>query len=334
MLFALKLRFNGERAYRQFKESSAAQDENEKFYKQIATKLSGITEKLLPFFYWNDETNNITVLIKYLRENMDYLAYSEEGLIERFYSSLQNINSLKKLLYATYISENCPETFDIASISNIKEKLYKSNLPDNVKLYIIDFLLFGEFEIDIFIEDMRKVETVCRDLNQMYQDEIQRLYEKYSTTQVYQLSRIHCVDILKYETIYVTYCVVARSAVMSEIHDKVFLSIIGINQESFIDNFNTIEVDFYELGRILYDNTRLKIIAMLSKKEMYCAEIAKNLGLKNHSTLYHLNMMFHQNLISCNKQGKKIYYHINPNYLNSIKKHVDNILLGGSNYEK
>lgn len=328
MLFALKLRFNGERAYRQFR-PLLAQNENEKFYEQIATKLSGVTEKLLPFFYWNDETDNKTVLIKYLRDNMDYLSYSEEGLIERFYSSLHNINELKKRLYVNYISEKCPEVFDQNIISNVKEEIYNSNIPDNVKMYLVDFLMFGEYEIDNFIADLRNVETMCRDLNQMCQPDILRLFEKFTISQVDHLSKMHCVDILKFNTVYVTYCVVLKKTIYAEIHGESFVSILGIDQEDFIDNYDNIAVDFYELGRILYDNTRLKIIAMLSKKEMYCAEIAKELGLKNHSTLYHLNMMEHQQFIVNRPQGKKIYYRINRLYLNSLKKQIDKILSEG-----
>ena len=50
------------------------------------------------------------------------------------------------------------------------------------------------------------------------------------------------------------------------------------------------------------------------------ADSMAELGLKNNSTLYHLNMMEKQKLLNLIVDGKKIYYQINCNYLNSLQK--------------
>lgn len=332
MMFALKLRFNGERAYIQFKELCPSYSEDERIYQLIINKLSDISDKLSPFFYWRDSPKVFTAMIAYVREYWDELNYKDDDLINNFYESLRNVQRLKRFLYINYISESCPDVIDITTYTEFRNEIFSSDLPNDMKLYLIDFLLYGESEIEFVISEMKKVQVVCEELYKINSDVVNELINRFNDNKIDILSNIHAVDILKYSEIYFTYCVVYRSALYGEYHENEWISFLGIKSEDILSSYNpNIDINLYELGRILYDETRLKILSMLNRKEMYCAEIAKELGLKNNSTLYHLIMMEKQQLIIDRKQGKKILYRINKDYLNSVKNLIDNIITGGSN---
>ncbi len=330
MVFALKLRFNGERAYIQFKELCPSYTEDERLYQLIISQLDSISDKLSPLFYWQDSPKIHTALLSYIREFWDEFNYTEDNLIDNFYNSLRDVQRLKKFLYTNYISETCPNDINIISFNQIREELFAADLPNEIKLYLMDFLLYGETEIEFIISELKKVQAICEEFYQINSSDIAELVNDFDTDKIETLSNLHAVDINKYDKIYFTYCVIYRAALYGEIHGNEWISFLGIKSDNFITSYSPdIDINLYELGRILYDETRLKILDMLTRKEMYCAEIAKELGLKNNSTLYHLVMMENEKLLTYKKQGKKIVYSINIDYLEAIKKYLNNITIGG-----
>ena len=328
MMFALKLRFNGERAYLPFTENSPSKSEDTAFYQLIISKLENISSKLLPFFYWNDSPKIYTAMLAFVRDYWEELHYTDSDLIENFYNSLRDIPRLKKYLYENYIPDSCLDIIDITTFEHIRNDLYKCDIPDDVKLYLIDFLLYGENEIEFIISELRKVQSLCEELYQINIHEVNDLIAKFDNLRLETISQMHAADVSKYDMIYYSYCVIYRCSVYGEVHQNAWISILGIRSEAFLHNFDpNVEIDLYELGRILYDETRLKILKLLFLKPMYCAEIAKKLGLKNNSTSYHLVMMEAQKLIVNKKQGKKIIYSLNSNYLISVRKLIDDLTL-------
>jgi len=331
MLFALRMRFNGERTYLSQTQTSVEPESKRKFCEKIVEKLSFVSENLLALFYWNHTTNTKTGLVTYFWENIDQLKFDEEGFIERFYDSLYDVDRLKKTLYANYISKDVPDTFNYDTFCEIRESVYATSLPSDVKIYLTDFLLFGESEIEQCISDLRKTEAVCRQMSEQKRVAIESHYSNFNENSLSQLSKIHCIDISKFEKIHVSYCAASTDTIAGKFYHDKWISFIGVNQFNYIKTYGDSEIDWYELGRILYDNTRLKILKMLRTKKMYCAEIARELGLKNNSTLYHLDMMGAQGLLSSNKDGKKRLYFINPHQINAIINHLNSLLEGTSN---
>ncbi len=329
MLFALRLRFNEERALPSLLEGPADQAKSEKFYRHLIDQLSFVSDKMLALFYWNHKTDTKTGIVTHFWNNIDQLKFYEEGFIERFYESLYDIDRLKKTLYANYISKDVPEIFDINTFCEVRETVYATSLPSDVKLYLTDFFLFGEKEIDGFIADLRKTEEICREMNRRHEEKIKNAFSEFDESTVAQLSKIHCIDVSKFHRIHVTYCASSRESITGKFYGEKWISFIGIDQLNYIRTYCNDEINWYELGRVLYDENRLKILKMLRTKKMYCAEIAKELGLKNNSTLYHLEMMGTQGLLSSNKNGKKRLYFINPHQINAIINYL-NILLEGT----
>ncbi|MBE0535938.1 MAG: winged helix-turn-helix transcriptional regulator [Phycisphaerae bacterium] len=56
--------------------------------------------------------------------------------------------------------------------------------------------------------------------------------------------------------------------------------------------------------------TRLRIIELLEDREMCVGEICDTLGEKQAMTSQHLNMMRDRDVLSCRREGAKMYYAI------------------------
>lgn len=325
MMFALKLRFNGERAYIVLNKDIPLSTDTEQLYKQVIDKLSDVSDKLLPLFYWNESPKKKTGLLAYMRQHMYLLDYTKDGLIDEFYDSLRDVQRLKKFIYKNYISEDCPDVIDLGTFGQIKESLYNAELPADVKMYMMDFFIYGENEVDFIIDELKKAQTICEELYQLNYDKVTEQIERFDDNKIEALSKLQMWDIMKFSPIYHTYCVLNKYSIYGETYSDDYIAYLGIESDDLIYEHISISVDLYELGRILYDETRLKILSMLREKPMYCAEIAKALGLKNNSTLYHLTMMTKQNLLYCYSNGKKIFYRIYPHYLDSLKEYINMI---------
>lgn len=73
--------------------------------------------------------------------------------------------------------------------------------------------------------------------------------------------------------------------------------------------------------KALSDPTRLKIIRVLLKKEMYLKELAGELGLTSATVSHHINLLLQSDLISLivgDKDNRKIYYKVNREKLDRI----------------
>lgn len=328
MMFALKLRFNGERAYAGLKGEISSYDTAEQFFKQVIEKLGDVSDKLLPLFYCDESPKGQTALMAYMRMHMCEFDYTGDGLIEEFYDLLRDVDNLKKFIYTNYVSDECPDVIDISTFAQIKDELFNADLPADVKMYMTSFLLYGEEEIEFIISELKKVQSVCEEIYQINSEKINEQIERFDADKVAALSKLHMFDIVNLNPIYHTYCVINVYIAYGETYNGDYLCYLGIESEDLIYKYDcSVDINLYELGRILYDETRLKILEMLKEKPMYCAQVAKALGLKNNSTLYHLSMMEREKLLRLEQTGKKIYYHINKKYLNSIKKYIDELKL-------
>ena len=332
MLFALKLRFNGERAYIPLRMSTLTQEEDERFYNKIINRLSNVSDNLLPLFYYDSENDVKTAMMSYIYEHIDL---TSDNLIEGFYESLRDVERLKRTVYRNYISEDCPATFDSSAACDIRKTILSSALPDNFKIYLYDFLLFAEDYIEDIITSFRKVEKVCREYHEKYEKEIPKYVEKFGEEQIKQLGECHAKDISQHKKIYLTYCAIFVCAKMYCDYDSVWVSIFGVKAfQTLLQAEDEKSINLFELGKILFDKQRLKILDMLTQEDMYCAQIAHKLELQSNSTLYHLVMMEKEGLIASIKKpnyNRRVYYKINRNYINSIKKFLDIKFTGEKN---
>ena len=70
--------------------------------------------------------------------------------------------------------------------------------------------------------------------------------------------------------------------------------------------------DIFELHagicRTLANATRLKILALLGKKEMSVGEMAEAVGASLSNISQHLALLRHQHLVTARKEGQTVYY--------------------------
>lgn len=330
MMFLLKLRFNGEQAYIQFKGCSPTYNEDVKFYNLMINKTADIDDKLLPLFY----NNEITPLIAFMREVWDEISESDT-LICNFYNILRDTDRLKKFVLKIYFPNISQDDTEEKNYTSIKDTIFKSDLPNDVKLYLLNFLLFCDSEIEFIITQLKKAQALVEESYQINISEIKRLKEHFADEQINNVCKMLMTDLKKFNIIYFTYCTIYISSISSQMHKDNWIAVLGIKSEKMIYSYvPSFEIDLYELGRVLYEETRLKILNMLTEKEMYCAEIAKELGLKNNSTIYHLGMMAKINLLDTRAEGNRIIYIINKEYLNNLKDFIDKVILKDDNKKR
>ena len=95
-----------------------------------------------------------------------------------------------------------------------------------------------------------------------------------------------------------------------------FLKLKNLKENSILDE-DRLVADL----KALSDPTRLKIIRVLLKKEMYLKELAEELGLTSATVSHHTNLLLQLDLISLivgDKDNRKIYYKVNREKLESI----------------
>ena len=61
----------------------------------------------------------------------------------------------------------------------------------------------------------------------------------------------------------------------------------------------------------LSDQTRQKILKLLSKRKMCVSEICKNFEITQPSVSHHLDVLKKAGLVDCQKKGKEVYYQAN-----------------------
>lgn len=329
MLFSLKLRFNGERAYLPLRTGSLTYEEDEKFYRKIINRLSDISDSLFPFFYYDNENDIKTAMFSYVH---DYIDLTADRLMETFYESLRDVERLKRVVYQNYISPQCPERFDKSSLSAVKKDIFSSSLPDHFKIHLYDFLIFGEDRIEEIIDSLRVVEQLCMEYHARHEKELQYYSENFGNEQIKILSDRFDYDITCFEKVCFSFCSVMINGCQYVTYDNNWLNLVGSHiLPNLYDSIFNVPVDLFQLGTILSDTQRLKILDMLTKEDMYCAEIARKLGIKNNSTLYHLFMMENEGILTAEKKSnskKRIYYSINRRYIRSLKKILDDTFTG------
>ncbi|MDI6601243.1 MAG: metalloregulator ArsR/SmtB family transcription factor [Thermoanaerobacteraceae bacterium] len=73
-----------------------------------------------------------------------------------------------------------------------------------------------------------------------------------------------------------------------------------------------------EIFKALSDDSRSKIVYMLSKKELCVGDIAYILDMNLQAVSYHLRMLKSQDIIKSRRAGKMIYYSLFDDYISNI----------------
>ncbi len=70
--------------------------------------------------------------------------------------------------------------------------------------------------------------------------------------------------------------------------------------------------DFNDFAKAMADETRQRILLFLQAGEMNENDIVAHLDLTQPTISHHLGILQHANLVTARREGKYIYYHVNP----------------------
>lgn len=82
-----------------------------------------------------------------------------------------------------------------------------------------------------------------------------------------------------------------------------------------------------ELCKVLSSPTRLMILDMLGKREVYVGEIAETLGAQPATVSQHLRVLRDHRLVSSRKAGQSVYYQVANPKMTEACHHLRNVLL-------
>ncbi len=327
-MFLLKLRFNGETAYSSFRGEVDHTEQEEKFYEFMRAKTADVSEKMLPLFYYIAGNDRGTPLLSFMRANWETLMQNPHSMIDSFCALLQDMTKLKEHVFLHYFPNTAIPEFNQEGMEDVRRLILESDFPVDVKLYLLDFFLSPESASAFIIHEFQKAVEIAQEAwrqNELkIENEIQNQEEKTmaAVCESMNITPEWC------SKIYHTCCCVARKTISAQIYgDNIVLLYIGVRSDRFIESVRPeTPIDFFQLGRCIYDETRLKILSMLRTQEMYCAEIARELGLKNNSTIYHLNMLANQHILKKRMVGNKLLYRINMVFFLALDEHLKNII--------
>ncbi len=327
-MFLLKLRFNGESAYSCFRGEIDHTEQDEKFYELMRAKTMDINEKLLPLFYCDTKNDGGTPLLAYMRANWETLMQEPDAMIDAFYALLEDWSELKTYIFLHYFPGSMSPVFNPEGMENVRTQILDAELPVDVKLYLLDFFLSSDSACPLVVREFQKAVGIALENWQQNKTRIEEKIRACNEKTMGTICQSMNIPPDWCSGIYYTYCCTLRKTIASALHgDNGILLYIGIHADRYIDSVRAEPpIDFYELGRCIYDETRLKILSMLRNREMYCAEIARELGLKNNSTIYHLNMLHSQKLLRKRTLGNKLLYRLNVDFLLTLDEYLRSII--------
>lgn len=86
------------------------------------------------------------------------------------------------------------------------------------------------------------------------------------------------------------------------------------------------EIDPVEVFKALGDEKRLYIVQLIAHTDNICAcQILDKIGTSQATLSHHMKTLCHSGLVHYRREGKWVFYTINPNALDIIKGFVDDV---------
>lgn len=70
-----------------------------------------------------------------------------------------------------------------------------------------------------------------------------------------------------------------------------------------------------ELMRLLADPTRLRVLSLLEDGEMNVSTLCRELDVAQPTVSHHLGLLREAGILLCRREGKQVFYSINPTHL-------------------
>jgi ArsR family transcriptional regulator, arsenate/arsenite/antimonite-responsive transcriptional repressor len=83
------------------------------------------------------------------------------------------------------------------------------------------------------------------------------------------------------------------------------------------------KIDYIKIFKALADDTRLKIIEMVSKETLCACDILEVFQITQPTLSYHMKQLVDADLVTGEKEGNWVHYSINKNTLESLSSYFN-----------
>lgn len=83
------------------------------------------------------------------------------------------------------------------------------------------------------------------------------------------------------------------------------------------------KIDYIKIFKALADDTRLKIMEMVSKETLCACDILEEFQITQPTLSYHMKQLVDADLVTGEKKGNWVHYSINTNTLESLSNYFN-----------
>lgn len=85
-------------------------------------------------------------------------------------------------------------------------------------------------------------------------------------------------------------------------------------------------IDMVQVFKALGDERRLHIVELIAHTDNICAhQILDDIGTSQATLSHHMKTLCHSRVVNYRREGKWVFYTLNPNALEAIKAFVDDV---------
>ena len=297
---------------------------------KTAAKISTVLDKLSSRVRINDPSlyryfkNTHTSLAKCLLYSFnDILTMEEDGFADKL---LSDIEQFKKNKIDTVSIDDCLKIQKEPKNNDAISEILKLPLDDSDKISLLKTLIEPKGYIDQIFTD---IDMIKKELSAIYQElglsDYLDYFDSVNTKQM--LDKVN----IQYDGKIVIFPSLVEYSSMSiflEDEDRDVLKIrVGLALDiDFICNYNFFFEDMPEkieqFAKIISDKSKLKIIELLKKQEMYGAQLAEALKLKTPTISYHVDALMNAGIVSARRYNNRVYFRYDKDRTLEIIDHL------------
>lgn len=305
-------------------------EENVKYFKEIVNRFDDIPNDLYIFFHAL-ETGRAFLPTFYFYPYKDQFAttYNFNYLQKELSNHNKLIRNLIKFYFHDlddYAVEQCA-----CSLNQMFSAIKNSDYSEEEKNKLYEFFIDPSRYIQLLQYELIQKEFM---LSEYYKNNYQTIIDTYNrtTTELLceQMSGIKDLTFIKNESnVCVSYCLLNKFCINHFPIVDGYVSLLGyqyVNILAFVRNQNK-EPDLYGLGTALCEESRIKILKFLVKREeVTCKDLEKEFSFSGSTAYHHINIMTKSGLVKTRNEGKTILYSLNEKYISNIIGVFNNFL--------
>lgn len=276
-----------------------------------------LLDEFLPFFY----SYNGQILMEDLIYN-DIDKLMEGGNVITVLENLLDYRMLIKELIQFYFKDSDLKYVDgdFESLQYIGKMITKSDLPDNIKTYLLAFFLDPIPLTQKLVGNMIYIGSQISNLYENQSKIISNLTISFDKDDLSKITAQFANEkINKEKQIYYSFGVLQPDCIKVWNSGKYQLVYLGLNYKSNMEKKEEFNLELF--GKIVSDPGRIKILEYIRDHGASTMnDINHILGVSGTTSYYHLSMMQKAGMLTIEKQGKNFYYVLNGMYFRCISE--------------